>query len=217
MQYPNALSGVKKIYKAEIFALIGTIIMVLASLFSLISLNAGSAGGFMAGVLGAGAFVIIAAVLYIIGFILNIVGLNAAKSDEDNFKNALIVVIVGLIASVVLGFAKEGSYLKDCGQTVGNICSFLTTYFVCSAIINLAQSLGNTEMFNRGVSARKLLMIVWMISIILQIVPIITKAIGSVAVGVAGILLSLAAFVFQIVVYFIYLKLLSRARTMLAA
>ncbi len=217
MQYPNALSGVKKIYTAEIIALIGAIIGVVASFISIISYSAGSAGGFLTGVLGAGALVLVAGILIIIAFIINIVGLNAAKSDDVNFKNAIIAVIVGIIASIALSFAPQDSYLKDCGGTVSNICSFLSTYFVCSAIINLAQSLGNNEMSDRGLTARKLLMVVWIVSIVLEIVPIITRAIGSLSLGIAALVISLVAYIFRIVVYILYLKLLSRARTMLAA
>ena len=39
-----------------------------------------------------------AEVLAIIAFVMNIVGLNKAKPDEDNFKFALYAVIVGIVA-----------------------------------------------------------------------------------------------------------------------
>ena len=39
MQFPNALEGVKKIYKAEIIALIGAVVGFVAALLSLITLS----------------------------------------------------------------------------------------------------------------------------------------------------------------------------------
>ena len=49
MQFPNACEGVKKIYKAEIIALIGAICGLLAAILGVIGPAAGSVGGLGSG------------------------------------------------------------------------------------------------------------------------------------------------------------------------
>ena len=95
MQFPNALEGVKKIYKAEIIALFGAIVGFVAAVLGLVGAQSGSVGGLA----GAGILIIAMSVLFIIAFIMNIVGLNKARPDEENFKNALYMVFAGIVLS----------------------------------------------------------------------------------------------------------------------
>ena len=211
MQFPNALEGVKKIYKAEILALISAAVGVVAVIIMLIGAIGESAGG----VAGGAVLLIAVAVLAVISFILNLVGLNKAKLDDDNFKTAFIITIVGIIASVVLGAAKEGSFLSTIGESASDICSFLVTWFVCTGIISLADKLGDSEMNARGTKARSYLMVTWVITIVLSIIGNILESSESGAVAVIALILSLVGAVLEVVVYILYLKLLSKARGML--
>ena len=216
MRFPNALDGVRRIYKAEIIALLSGILAAVSALLLLIGVGsamASAAGGAVAGLVGGGVLMIAVAVLAIIAFIMNIVGLNKAKPDEDNFKFALYAVIVGIIASLLLGFAKSGSFLSGLGDTLNQICSFLCTWYVCSAIINLAKSLQNAEMEQKGLSARKLLMTTWCFTIVLNVLGTVLKS--SVALSVISGLILLVAAVVRIIAYILYLKLLSESRAML--
>ena len=216
MRFPNALEGVKKIYKAEIIALVAAIIGVVAGIIAVVGVASGTTGGAV-GAAGAGLLLIAVAVLLVIAFIMNILGLNKAKPDEANFKNALYCVFIGIIASIVLGAAKDGSFLKSLGDTVSKIASFLTTYYVCTALINLAEQLGNSEMVERGNKTRKLLMTVWVIGIVVSVLGVIFKGVGGNAIVVVAALLALAASVIEIIAYILYLKLLSKSRAMLEA
>jgi hypothetical protein len=218
MQFPNALEGVKKLYKAEIIALIGATLGVIAAILALVGAFSGSEEAGVGGLVGAGILVIVMAVLMIVAFIMNIGGLNKAKPDEENFKYALYAVLVGIIASALLGLAKEGSLLSDLGNTISNVCSFLSTWYVCTAFINLAGRLGNVEMGEKGLKARKMLMTVWIIGIILSILGVVFNLVGgSTVIAVVAALLVLAAAVVEIIAYVLYLKLLSKARVMLEA
>lgn len=221
MSFPNALEGIKKIYRAEILGLLAEVFAVIAALLGLIGLVLAAAGGegsAAAGFLGAGTLLIISAVLAIISFILNIIGLNKAKVDEENFKFALYVVIFGIIGSIVLGFADSDSILHDLGDIISDISSFLITFFVCTGIINLADKLGNKIMKEKGINARKMLLAVWILGIILAIVSTVFDLAGkSDAVAIFGAVIALAAGIIQIIAYILYLKLLSKARTMLEA
>ena len=216
MQFPNALEGVKKIYKAEILELISGIIALVAAILMLVGVagaQADAAGAALGGIVGGGILLIAVAVLSIIAFIMGIVGVKKAMPDEENFKNAFYVMIVGIIAGLVIGLAKAGGILSDAGETVSSICSFLAQYFIISAIIVLAQRLGDAKMETKGVNTRKMLMFVWVLRIIFQVIDIFVGK--SDTVDVASGVLALIAAVIGIVAYVMYLGLLKKARVML--
>lgn len=209
MQFPNALEGVKKIYKAEIIALIGGIVGFVAAILALVGAKSGSVGG-----LAGGGFLIIAAsVLFIIAFIMNIVGLNKAKPDEENFKNALYMVLVGIVLSIVVGATKEGTLIHTLGESLSNICNLLVNYLVATALLNLANRLGDAAVAQKAKTVRTLLTVVWIITLVLQVIGNTFTA----KAGTIAFILVLIASVIEIIAYIIYLVLLGKARRMLEA
>ena len=209
MQFPNALEGVKKIYKAEIIALIGGIVGFVAAILALVGAKSGSVGG-----LAGGGFLIIAAsVLFIIAFIMNIVGLNKAKPDEENFKNALNMVLVGIVLSIVVGATKEGTLIHTLGESLSNICNLLVNYLVATALLNLANRLGDAAVAQKAKTVRTLLTVVWIIALVLQVIGNTFTA----KAGTIAFILVLIASVIEIIAYIIYLVLLGKARRMLEA
>ena len=222
MSFPNALEGVKKIYRAEIIALISGILAVVAAFFALFGLAAEAAGlgeGALAGLLSGGLLMIVVAVLAIIAFIMNIVGLVKAKTDDDNFKNALYVVIVGIVSSIIVSASSsKGGLLADLGETVSDICSFLTTWFVCSAIVNLAEKLNDSAIRQKAVDVRKIVMIIWWCTIALDIIStIVGKFDGNTVLSYIVSVIGVFTAILSVISYILYLKLLSKARTMLEA
>ena len=209
MQFPNALEGVKKIYKAEIIALIGGSVGFVAAILALVGAKSGSVGG-----LAGGGFLIIAAsVLFIIAFIMNIVGLNKAKPDEENFKNALYMVLVGIVLSIVVGATKEGTLIHTLGESLSNICNLLVNYLVATALLNLANRLGDAAVAQKAKTVRTLLTVVWIITLVLQVIGNTFTA----KAGTIAFILVLIASVIEIIAYIIYLVLLGKARRMLEA
>ena len=209
MQFPNALEGVKKIYKAEIIALIGGIVGFVAAILALVGAKSGSVGG-----LAGGGFLIIAAsVPFIIAFIMNIDGLNKAKPDEENFKNALYMVLVGIVLSIVVGATKEGTLIHTLGESLSNICNLLVNYLVATALLNLANRLGDAAVAQKAKTVRTLLTVVWIIALVLQVIGNTFTA----KAGTIAFILVLIASVIEIIAYIIYLVLLGKARRMLEA
>ena len=209
MRFPNALEGVKKIYKAEIIALIGAVVGFVAALLSLIGMQSGGLGGMAV----AGVLIIAMSVLFIIGFIMNIVGLNKAKPDEENFKYALYMVLIGIILSIVVGATKEGTLIHTLGESISKICNLLVNYLVATALMNLAEKLGDTAVAQKAKSVRTLLTIVWVIALVLQVLG---DAFTSKA-GIIAFVLTLIASIIEIIAYIVYLGLLSKAKGMLEA
>ena len=217
MRFPNALEGVKKIYKAEIIGLIGVIIGFVAAILALggaVTASAGEGGGIGAVAIG-GILLIAMAVLLIIAFIMNIIGLNKAKIDEENFKHALTMVIVGIVASVVLGATKEGTLLNSVGDNLSKICSLFVNYYVCTALISLAEKLGDAAVAQKAAKVRSLLMGVWLVSVVLNVLSDILQKNATLAI-IAGVI-ALVAIIVEIVAYILYLGLLKRSSAMLEA
>ena len=218
MKFPNALEGVKKIYKAEILELIAGILTLVGAILLVVGIagtKAESAGAALGGLLGGGVVMLAVAVLGISALIMSITGVKKAMPDEENFKTALYAMILGIVASVVIGFANSKSLesLGNAGTTLSSICSFLAQYYIITAIVNLAQKLADKDMETRGLKTRKALMIVWFASIALDVVQIFVNT--NETMKMVAAILSLAAAVIAIVAYVLYLKLLSKARVML--
>ena len=106
MTFPNANAGVKKVYNAQVLSIIGMILSVIAGILGAIG-EANDSGA----VVGAALVVIIAAAIMIIAEIMNIVGVNRASKDEEAFKKALIALVVGIVANVLMIYSSEKSNL----------------------------------------------------------------------------------------------------------
>ena len=211
MRFPNALEGVKKIYKAEIIGLIGALIGFVAAILALAGASAGEGG---LGLVAVGGILIIAmAVLLVISFIMNLVGLNKAKPDEENFKNALYMVFAGIVLSIVVGATQEGTLIHTLGESLSNICNLLVNYLVATALLNLANRLGDAAVAQKAKSVRTLLTIVWVIALVLNVMGDVLTS----KAGIIAVVLALIASVVEIIAYIVYLGLLSKARGMLEA
>ena len=211
MRFPNALEGVKKIYKAEIIGLIGALIGFVAAILALAGASAGEDG---LGLVAVGGILIIAmAVLLVISFIMNLVGLNKAKPDEENFKNALYMVFAGIVLSIVVGATQEGTLIHTLGESLSNICNLLVNYLVATALLNLANRLGDAAVAQKAKSVRTLLTIVWVIALVLNVMGDVLTS----KAGIIAVVLALIASVVEIIAYIVYLGLLSKSRGMLEA
>lgn len=210
MTCPNAYAGVKKIYNAEIMAIVAAVLMVLGALFALLGIASEGIGIALVG----GVFVIIAGILLIIAAIINIVGVSRASKDEGAFKNALIALCVGIIANIVVSSAGQNSFLGGLGSFVNKVAEFLATYFVCTGVINLADRFGDYAVKEKGEKYRKILMCVFGLSAVLSLLSAIF-ANGGGMTGVLGVLTLLSAII-SAVAYVIYLGMLKKARDMLA-
>lgn len=216
MRFPNAATGVKRIFTAEILLLISAIASVFGLgtlVVTLFAAKGGSqAGTFVAG--GATAvFLLAASVLSIIAFIMNIVGISNASKDEAAFKTALICVIVGIIASVIGSFFMKKTVLYSICNTVSSVAGLLVTVFVITGIIKLADQLNNAEVSNKGSNVLKMIIVVNVLAIIAGFIVIILG--GQTASVVAGIL-ALVAAVLNVVQYIMFLTYLAKAKVMLA-
>lgn len=212
MTFPNAFEGVKKVFIAEILALIASGCMVLGAIIAAASAMAGS----LSGAAGGGFFVIASFVLSLLSLIFNLIGLSKASQDEAAFKTAFYCAIVNLIATFVIriiGIAVPGNAINYVSTIISTALSIAIIRYVVKGITSLAEKLGRNDIIDYGGKIAILLYIVYGVSILLNLLSWIFSGSLSMAatIGVFSILSGIAG----IVGYILYLVYLSRAKNML--
>ncbi|MBR2659857.1 MAG: hypothetical protein IKH81_01410 [Clostridia bacterium] len=213
--FTNACEGVKKIHKAEILALIGAVLLLIGSIISLYGLWAGENTSSGEGLLvSGGLIVIIAALLMIIASIMNIIGVSRASKDEPAFKNALIALLFGIAANILVSAFSGNPTISSIGKSVVNVTEILASYYICTGIINLADRLGSSDVSARGQKVRSILMGIWVAAAVLNILSTVfgTNAAMQNVIGIIAIVSG----IISIIAYFLYIGLLGRAKQMLA-
>ena len=210
MKFPNAFAGVKKLYTSEILSLIALIcglITVFAAFFTAGVIEAGLDSAVDTSLGVTGVFTILTGILFLIAFILNLVGLSQAGKDDPTFKLALYATILAIVISAGASFVPEG-VVKELLTVVNEIMLLLVSLLSITGIMSLSRQCMNAEMENRG---KKLIKIITASIIVAGISNIVYHffAEGAVVLGIVSIVIDLIASL-------IYLGYLNRARKMLA-
>ena len=221
MKFPNAAKGVKRIFTAEILGLISTILLIIGFVLLIPALVAkngaeGMEGAAIGATVAMGVFVLIAGVLSIIAFIMNIIGISNASKDEENFKSALLFLILGLVAkaaSITIGrFVKDAAVATGMLDSASSLLNIFVTIFVISGIVKLADRLNRGDISAKGTNVLKILIAVNVLSLIASFVASVMG--GPVASGVS-LVLAIVSAVLSLVQYIMYLSLLGKAKKML--
>ena len=212
--YKNAYEGIKKLFTAEILALVAGVVGVAAAIAMLVSISSADAGNDSAlVVVGAAAILlIIVGILMLLSFILNILGLIKARKDDGYFNIAFILTFIGIVISILSSAFSTNGVVSGFITTASNVISLLVTIYVVMGIINIAKKLGRSDVAEKGKTVLKLIIGVQLIAIVSSLISAIFRAAS--AQMVAGVL-SLIGSVISVVYYFIYLSLLGKAKNML--
>lgn len=218
MRFPNAASGVKKIFTAEILALISEILLIIAGFMVVVALAATNTNGNESLALGTLAgFAIFgfgATVIAIIAFILKIVGISQASKDENSFKTAIICLIIGIVGSLVYSiFQTSSPTVASIGNLIYQLMNLFVTIFVISGIIKLADQLNDGVVSAKGSTLLKLITVIYALTIIANIIVLI---LGGYAVSIVAAIIYLIALILTVVQYIMYLVYLANAKKMLA-
>ena len=213
MEYPNAKTGISKIFIGELLTLVSAVI----SIFTIFLMyrsggTLGAAAGSVTSSPMMRTLVICAGVLTLAAFILTMIGISNAAKDEANFKNAISALFVGVIAAIAQSPLQTSSPLVGgfCG-IVGTFCEFLVTFFVISGTLNLARKVHDRKVQALGLFTMKLILIIYAVILILNVITmVLSMRAADTASTAAGLIGSAAA----LVAYLFYLRLLNRARMM---
>ena len=213
MQFPNAYTGVKKIFTAEILSIIATVLVLIAAVAAVGVAYAGEASDSSGG--GAVALVLVCTIAFliisIISFFMNLSGLRTASQDEPNFQTALIFAVVSIVATVISNVITSSEALTGILDILSDVATVLATYFVIRGIMALAEKLNNQEVAGKGNTVIILVFAAFALSLISSILGTYVLAETPAAV------LSLISLIFSLVQYIVYLVFLSNGKKMLAA
>ena len=212
MTYPDAYKGVKKIFIAQILALI-TVVM------------AGVVNGLTSGVEKAfditdetmalaGSLGIAVLVIGILVIIMYLIGLRQAGRDEIYFRSGFTFAVIELIGSIAkaIGEYTKLDKLTDIGGLVEQVAEILVIVYVIYGVIHLAQQLDNDKVVGHGRRLLSLVTIMLLVSLIIRaIANYVTSESAEEVLGIAII----AASIVILIAYFIYILLLGRAVKML--
>ena len=218
MEFSNALRGIKKIRTSEILSLIVAVLgavgggLILSAVRSAKTVeNAVSAGG--GAVVGGSIVAVVAGILAIIAFILQLIGLSAAGKDENCFRPAFIIAIIGIVVSVLQTVFAKNALLSGVFEVISNVVSPIITYLCIGGIISIARKLGNEDMAQRGTKLVKIIIALYVIVLIIKLLETILGS-GDVVKAISGVL-AIVAGILSIVILITYLKYLGRAVKML--
>ena len=216
MKFPNAATGVRKIFTAQVLSLISSIAMIIALILLIVTgaaANANSDGGVLAAGMGTLVLMLASFILILIAAIMSLVGIIQAAKDEGAFKTALYAIIISLVAAVVAAIFSSNGTVQGICQVVQNIMSIAVTVFVITGIINLADQLNNAEVSQKGTNLMKVIVCVYVLALIASVVSLIF---GGTFASVTAAIIALVATILNVIAYFLYLSLLSKGKKMLA-
>ena len=208
MNYRNAKKGIDQIYKAELLAILGTVLLIVGAIVVLVAGNKGSEGGMVAGGIPA----LIGGILLIISYLINLVGLSNASKDDEYFKTAWIIALVTIVASAIQAVLNTKGlgieWLFDLISRVGQVAIMV---FVITGIGRIADKLGNSNVSRLSKNTINVTCGVYVLALIANLISDIfnAKAMMTVAAVIAII-----AGILSIISYIYYLRTLSQANQM---
>ena len=215
MRFPNAYRGVKKIWLAEM-------LMLLAAIVGIIIVIVMAANGTMVGedivinegvktpiaVLG-----IVTAVIALVAFILNLIGLINANNDDSAFRIALLVTILGIVASAISAIWSNNETLNKWMDTALTICSMFASYYVLTGIANLAEKMSDAATKAVALKSRTLVEGSFCATALFKLIISVFKIQNGSTIST---ILAVIALLLELVSYILYLRALSKGRKMLA-
>ena len=233
MKFPNAAKGVKKIYVAEVLTFISLLMILVVGVFAVIRIptvmQESAIGDFA--VIGGMILLLASAVLLIVAFIINLVGMINASRDESSFKSALIFFIVSIVLTVVSSLLGRVSVIAGgIVSLISSLVSILVTIFIIAGIVRLADRLNRGDTSAKGSKVLKLLVVLKLVAFIATVVatvmdgfstPLSYAVVESIASGkydsgsLVPFIIFIAVQALELIQYFIYLPFLSQAKKML--
>ena len=159
-QYPNAAEGLRLMFIGQIVVIVGSLLIWVPLVGSLIVI-AGTAAGLL--------------------------GIYKAGADDENYRSALVFQAVNLVVGVVNGFLGDG-ILGSLLGIVSAVLGLLVVYTVCNTTSNLLHSVGNEPLAERGQTVIKIYLACTAVSVVCQVlgvVPILNIIAGLAAAAAA--------------------------------
>lgn len=211
MKFPHAYKGVKLIFVAEIIAIVVSVLALISSIF----VSIGSAAAASA------TLILVSGIVGIVVFVIQLVGLFQGARESREFRIALWITLIGIIASLVSAILQSIEATKGLSPilfavltTVAAVADLLVVIFVLFGISTLAESLGNGEMSERGRRLAMYVIVIYIISLIFGFIPGFSVYVNP-GVRLLFSIFAITSAVLEIVIYVLTLIYLHNAIEML--
>jgi hypothetical protein len=216
MKFPNTFKGIKKIWIAEMLMLVAAVLSII--LLFVIAGNSVVEGDVV--VINKDAvktptaiFGIGAAVLSLVAFLLNLIGIINCRKDDKNFINALIATLLGVVCGIVnaiWGEAKPrlGSWM----EFVMVMESCYASYYVLTGVSKLSEAYPDEATKKLVDKSRNWLLGSFSLSAGLKLIV----DIFNIQDGTPKTIMAIVAVLAEIISYVIYLMALNKSKKMLA-
>lgn len=179
--YENAASGLKKMFTAQVGAIICVVLMMIPFIGLI-----GLVGVFVFG-------------------IMSLIGLNSAGKDIEGCKTAFTLTIVQMVVSVIGNLAGTGVF-ATVFSVVNDILALLIVRAVCLSVAEVMENLNRQDVADTGRSVWKINLGCYVVDIVLTILAVI-PVLGTV-LAVAG---SVVTVILSLVAGIMYIMFLSKS------
>ena len=215
MRFPNAYRGIKKIWIAELLMLLATILSIVIIVIPAVngvnlSVEQNLSQAYYAPTIASLALTV--AFVGLVAFFLILLGVIVARVDDENFRIALYVTILGIAASIVSAIWTNNQRLTDWMDIAITICSLFASFYILTGIASLAGKFGDEETRKVVLKARLWLEGSFCLTAILKFITVVFRIENETLLLVLGI----GALVVEIISYILYLMALKRGKNMLA-
>lgn len=212
--FENARKGLDKVYKAEILTIIAAIIGIVAAivLFAMGRIVRTEAASINTADIVSLISLLVALVIGIISFFLNLFGIIGASKDDESFKNALIMLVIGIIASIVASIlSSKHPDIASYFNTLNDIAELFVMYYVISGCVSIAATKKNDKLEATGRRIKIYIIIIWVIGLVINFFKGSFQAKGTASAGgVIYIVLAIVGGVATLVSYIAYLVILRK-------
>ena len=212
--YPNAKKGINRIFLGELIAILGMVVIAIGSgILAVKGQTMTDLSTYTSGANIAALVILIGGLMVLVAFLFKFFGISKASIDEQDFKKAMALLVIGFVASIVHS-AVDGriEVVAEIANIITNVCELLVTIFIISGIKSLAEKVNDRHVFDMCNRTYKLIIAVYVLIIALTVVALfVTNETMAVIAG----LIALAIAILAIVAYIVFLSLLNNARKML--
>ena len=216
MKFPNTFKGIKKIWIAEMLMLIaavmGIVLLFIIAGNSVIIEDAvvinTDAVKTPTAIFGIGA-----AVLILIAFLLNLIGIINCRKDDKNFITALFATLLGVVCGIVNAIWGEAKpRLGNWMEFVMVMESCYASYYVLTGVSNLSDAYPDAATKKLVDKSRNWLLGSFCVSAGLKLIV----DIFNIQDGTPKTIMAIVAVLAEIISYVIYLMALNKSKKMLA-
>ena len=210
MKYPNAANGINIIFMSEVIALAASVIVLVCSVIGVLCFE-NSELVFLMGIMAL--VVLFALLIFVLSYILQIVGIVRASKDEPAFRVSLIAIIAALVITVLESiFYQSNHFVTFIIEIAGDVARFFLVHYIIHGIMHISEHLGRHDITKKGTRIFRVIYIAIGFEIIVRIFELIFgKEVGeqlSMPFGIVADILS-------VVEYILFLTYIGKAVKML--